>query len=98
MSPTAETIRHPALDRRPGAPLADAPLTDRARLGVVLQAAGLLSLLEAAGWRLARGFSDATVGADAAARRPSCSPGCWRRSSAKRPWPAGGRPAGRRAS
>lgn len=66
MSPTAETIRHPALDRRPGAPLADAPLTDRARLGVVLQAAGLLSLLEAAGWRLARGFSDATVGADGA--------------------------------
>jgi DNA-binding NtrC family response regulator/tetratricopeptide (TPR) repeat protein len=45
---------HPALGSTSGlAPLAGARLTDRQRAAVLLQAAGLLSLLERAGWRLA---------------------------------------------
>ena len=45
---------HPCLEPSPGAvPLAEARLTGRRRLAVLLQAAGLLSVLERAGWRLA---------------------------------------------
>ncbi len=61
MSQRAEAVRHPTLEPGPGTPLAEAHLTDRARLGLLLQAAGLLSLLEAAGWRLPRGFAGAGV-------------------------------------
>jgi len=63
VSQRAESIRHPSLEAGAGAPCAEAHLTDRARLGVLLQAAGLLSLVEAAGWRLPRGFSGAKVDA-----------------------------------
>ncbi len=44
---------HPCLEPLPHAvPLASARLKNRQRLGVVLQAAGLLALLERAGWRV----------------------------------------------
>ena len=52
----AEVFRvlHPCLQTLPGAvPLDEARLTDRRRLAVLLQAAGLLSVLVRAGWRLA---------------------------------------------
>ena len=54
---------HPCLDPLPdgGAPVAGGRLTHVQRLGVVLQAAGLLSLLERAGWGLA-GWEAARVG------------------------------------
>jgi DNA-binding NtrC family response regulator/tetratricopeptide (TPR) repeat protein len=45
-------------------PLAEACLTDRRKVGVLLQAAGLLSLLDRAGWRLAAGWEPARVGPD----------------------------------
>ncbi len=61
MRPAAAPPRHEALcaghGRRPSA----ARLTDRQRLAVVLQAAGLLSHLEHAGWRLRRGWTGAEV-------------------------------------
>ncbi len=47
-------VLHPCLHPLPGAfPLDEVRLTDRRRLAVLLQAAGLLSVLERAGWRLA---------------------------------------------
>lgn len=61
MNRPAEALRHPALAPGRGAPLERADLTDRQRLGVVLQAAGLLSLCEAGGWRLADGWDMARV-------------------------------------
>ncbi|GMU66167.1 MAG: hypothetical protein AMXMBFR36_24410 [Acidobacteriota bacterium] len=61
MNRPAEALRHPALAPGRGAPLERADLTDRQRLGVVLQAAGLLSLCEAGGWRLADGWDVARV-------------------------------------
>jgi len=57
----AEGLVHPALAPAAGRPPGEAPLSDRARLAVLLQAAGLLSLCEAAGWSLARGWSGAAV-------------------------------------
>ena len=61
MRPAGRLI-HPALD--PGLdllPPAEARLTGRQRLAVVLQAAGLMSLLDRAGWHLPAGWSDAGV-------------------------------------
>lgn len=54
---------HPCLDPLPddGAPVAGGRLTNMQRLAVVLQAAGLLSLLERAGWGLA-GWDAARLG------------------------------------
>ena len=47
-------VLHACLEPLPGAvPLAEARLIDRQRLAVLLQAAGLLSTLERAGWRIA---------------------------------------------
>ncbi|HEX6898177.1 MAG TPA: sigma 54-interacting transcriptional regulator [Thermoanaerobaculia bacterium] len=68
MSPLPDTRRvagvvHPCLTALPRPfPLAGARLTDRARAGVLLQAAGLLSLLERAGWRTT-GWSEARTSA-----------------------------------
>jgi two-component system NtrC family response regulator len=61
VSRAAERVQHPALGPPAGAPLDAAELTDRAKLGVVLQAAGLLSLLEVAGWKLLEGWRPARV-------------------------------------
>src|SRR6185369_14210224 len=44
--------------------LDDVELGDRLRLGVVLQGAGLLSLLHRAGWHLAHGWRAARVSPD----------------------------------
>ena len=55
MSPllVASQVVHPGLDPAvPAVPLDQARLTDRQKLTLVLQAAGLLSLLERAGWTL----------------------------------------------
>jgi two-component system NtrC family response regulator len=57
---TALRVLHPCLAGVPGAvPFPQAGLTDRQRIAVLLQAAGLLSLLEAAGWRLTAGWAPA---------------------------------------
>jgi len=64
VSRTAEKIGHPALVDRAGAPLGEAEISDRQRLGVVLQAAGLLSLCEVSGWRPAKALSTARIDAD----------------------------------
>ncbi|HYN21721.1 MAG TPA: sigma 54-interacting transcriptional regulator [Thermoanaerobaculia bacterium] len=53
MSPALRAVRvlHPCLEPHPGSvPLATARLTDQQRISVLLQAAGLLSLLDRAGW------------------------------------------------
>src|SRR4051812_49571645 len=63
--------------------LAEARLTDRRKVAALLEGAGLLSLLDRAGWRLAAGWEGArispegrlAVGADAAAPRRSSRPG-----------------------
>ena len=60
---SADRLLHPALSPAEGVELAAAHCTDRAKLGVVLQAAGLLSLCDAAGWSLADGWSGARVDA-----------------------------------
>jgi two-component system, NtrC family, response regulator HydG len=59
----AERLDHPALAPGSGAEIERAELSDRQRLGVVLQAAGLLSLCEAAGWRPADDFVSAQLDA-----------------------------------
>ena len=70
MSPRPDTRRaagvvHPCLATLPRAvPLGESCLTDRRKVGVLLQAAGLLSLLERAGWRLAAGWEPARTGPD----------------------------------
>jgi two-component system NtrC family response regulator len=66
MTSPARVLRvlHPCLEPLPGAvPLAEARIIDRQRLGVLLQAAGLLSLLDIAGRRLA-GWAAARVDAE----------------------------------
>ena len=61
VSRAADGIRHLALAPASGEPVESAAVSDRARLGVVLQAAGLISLCEIAGWRLAEGLRGARV-------------------------------------
>lgn len=61
MNRPADELRHPTLAPGRGAPVGRADLTDRQRLAVVLQAAGLLSLCEVGGWRLADGWDAAQV-------------------------------------
>lgn len=51
-SQVASGILHTSVEPRAGRPLAEARLSDRRRVGVIFQAAALLSHLEAAGWRL----------------------------------------------
>ncbi|HYO12529.1 MAG TPA: hypothetical protein VE685_04970, partial [Thermoanaerobaculia bacterium] len=59
---SAARALHPCLGDLAGAePFCQIRLTDRQRMAVLLQAAGLLSLLDAAGWRLAAGWSPARV-------------------------------------
>ncbi len=62
MSQPADRLLHPALELAPAAPLGEARLSDRERLGVVLQGAALLSHLDAAGWYLVRGWVGAGLG------------------------------------
>ena len=58
----AAGVFHPCLETfRRGVPLGEACLTDRRKVGVLLQAAGLLSLLDQAGWRLAAGWEPARI-------------------------------------
>ena len=67
MSSLSETRRaagvvHPCLASPPRSiALAEARLTDRRKVAALLEAAGLLSLLERAGWRLAEGWSAARI-------------------------------------
>jgi two-component system NtrC family response regulator len=77
----AAGVVHPCLESpRRAVPLREARLTDRCKVGVLLQAAGLLSLLERAGWQLAAGWEPAQVTAvgqlamGEAGVRPGCSP------------------------
>jgi len=70
MSPSPATrqaagVVHPCLELPARVvPLCEARLTDRRKVGVLLQAAGLLSLLERAGWQLASGWESAHVTAE----------------------------------
>jgi len=58
----AAGVVHPCLELPARAvPLREARLTDRRKVGVLLQAAGLLSLLDRARWRLASGWEPARV-------------------------------------
>ncbi|MEO6194121.1 MAG: sigma 54-interacting transcriptional regulator [Thermoanaerobaculia bacterium] len=79
----AAGVVHPCLASPPRSiALAEARLTDRRKVAALLEAAGLLSLLERAGWRLAEGWSAAcispadrlVVGADGAAPGRSSLP------------------------
>ena len=54
-------LHHPALDDVRGVPLDQARLSDQQRVGVVLQAAALLSQLEHGGWILTQGWDDARM-------------------------------------
>ncbi|MCH9646906.1 MAG: sigma 54-interacting transcriptional regulator [Deltaproteobacteria bacterium] len=54
-------IRHSVLEGDGGSPLAKARLTDRQRLGIVMQATALLAVLEECGWRLSQGWRAARV-------------------------------------
>jgi two-component system NtrC family response regulator len=61
----AAGVVHPCLESLPRAiPLAEARLTDRRKVGLLVQAAGLLSLLDRAGWRLVAGWAAARVAAE----------------------------------
>ncbi len=62
MSQPAERLVHPALELAPAVALGEARLSDRQRVGVVLQGAALLSHLDAAGWHLSRGWAGAGLG------------------------------------
>ena len=75
MKRSAQALRHPTLEPGQGEPLDAAELSDRAKLGVVLQAAGLLSLLEIAGWKLVEGWRPAKVDADGKVSGLTASPG-----------------------
>jgi two-component system NtrC family response regulator len=57
-----ERVVHPCLASPAAAvPLAEARLTDRQRVAVLLQAAGLLAALERAGWHLSAGWDEARI-------------------------------------
>ncbi|HVT15743.1 MAG TPA: sigma 54-interacting transcriptional regulator [Thermoanaerobaculia bacterium] len=65
MSTAAVHVVHPCLEARAGVlPLPEAHLTDRQRLALLLEAAGLLSLLDRAGWHAEQGFGAAGVTAE----------------------------------
>jgi DNA-binding NtrC family response regulator len=70
MSPLhrAAGVVHPCLappaSARRSIPLAEARLTDRRKVAALLEAAGLLSLLDRAGWRLAAGWEGARVSSE----------------------------------
>ena len=75
----AEALEHPALGEASDAVfarlLAEAACSDRAKLGVVLQGASLLSLCETAGWSLASGWSGARIEPGGALRGVQAKPG-----------------------
>ncbi|HXU45425.1 MAG TPA: sigma 54-interacting transcriptional regulator [Thermoanaerobaculia bacterium] len=68
-------ISHPVLGPCAGARLEEARLTDRQRIGVVLQGAGLLSLLEVAGSCLPDGWDGARVDSDGLLGGVAAAPG-----------------------
>ena len=81
--PWAVGVLHPCLaSPARSLALAEARLTDRRKVAALLEAAGLLSLLDRAGWRLAAGWETARIspegrlalGAEAAAPGRSSRP------------------------
>ncbi len=68
-------LLHPALEEASGVALAEAQLSDRQRLAVVLQGAALLVHLERAGWRLDGGWDHATVTAEGRLQIVESGPG-----------------------
>jgi len=73
----AHAVRHPALEAFEGesTELAEAVLTDRQRLALVLQGVALLAHLEHGGWHLSRGWEGAGVDGDGRLRVPDAEPG-----------------------
>ncbi len=61
MSSGAERLEHPAFVPATGRPIDAAACTDRAKLGVLLQGAAVLSLCDGGGWSLVRGWESAAV-------------------------------------
>jgi len=69
------TVHHPALHGPfRGVPPQDADLTDRQRVGVVLQAAALLAHLDKAAGTLSRGWSEASVDPEGLLAVPGATP------------------------
>jgi len=75
MSRAAEAIEHAALSPGGCWRPREAQLSDRARVGVLLQAAGLLSLCDLAGWRLRGGFEGARIDESGRLRALVAEPG-----------------------
>ena len=76
----AVELRHPSLVPARGAlPLADARLTDRERLALLLQGAALLAHLRHAGWALHEGWRGAAVAPDGRLVAAGAGPGKSRR-------------------
>jgi DNA-binding NtrC family response regulator/tetratricopeptide (TPR) repeat protein len=73
--PSLGTPIHGGLEPRAGVAPEAAYLTDRQRLGVVLQGAGLLSLLSRAGWFLPQAWQGTTVDEDGRLGGVVASPG-----------------------
>ncbi len=81
MSAVAEHLEHPAFVAASGRAIDAAACTDRAKLAVLLQGAAAISLCDAAGWSLVRGWDGAAVD------------GCGRLSGLRPEGGRGGRPA-----
>jgi len=75
MTRRAIGLEHPVIEPKSGVPLDEAGLGERERLAIVLQAAGLLSLCEVAGYRLRDGFESARVDGDGRLRAVAVEPG-----------------------
>ena len=82
-----DLLVHSALEPPPAGgamPVAEAPITDRARLGVLLQGAALLAHLEAARWRLEDHWGGAMVDSAGLLRGVAAGPAAPARHPARR--------------
>lgn len=73
--PISDDLSHRALEMRSGEPPAEARLTDRRRIAVLMQGCALLGHLNRGGWRLARGWDGARVDRSGALGSVRASPG-----------------------
>jgi len=68
-------IRHVAFEDATGTALHEARISDRQRLGILLQGLALMAALDEAGWRLPRGWAAAKVSRNGLLRLPKAVPG-----------------------
>ncbi|HKI85807.1 MAG TPA: hypothetical protein VKA53_03580, partial [Thermoanaerobaculia bacterium] len=71
----AEQIFHPTIGDRATVPVAENVIDDRQRIAVLLEGAGLLSLLAASDWHLTNGWRDATLTPDGTLTGVRVAPG-----------------------